>query len=309
MQIPFTADQFFSVLAAYNTAPWPAPVVLKAMAVAAVGLVAVQLPWSGAAVSAILALFWTWIQRVPEVEVTNPILRQLHGLRDTAEGVGVGEGAFYAVVVLIGLALLKRFPYRRFFRSHRLLPVVYLALVFHAMVLTQASSWTQPIGVLMALLMVAGAAAALVVLFGAVGPGRQAVAVVDAVSLHAKLQVLEITVRLKSRWPVHEAGQFAFVRFDVGGGAHPFTITSNCDDTAFSRIRAAARAAGVRLHLMVDAVDCRLSVNRLCTAVPDWHAADIGFCGPASFGSSLRHGPLAKGLAARDFHQELFNLR
>jgi predicted ferric reductase len=38
--------------------------------------------------------------------------------------------------------------------------------------------------------------------------------------------VLEVAVQMKSRWPGHQAGQFAFVRFDAGEGAHPFTITS-----------------------------------------------------------------------------------
>jgi predicted ferric reductase len=78
----------------------------------------------------------------------------------------------------------------------------------------------------MLLLMTAGTAAAALVLFGAVGSSRQAVGVVDAVSLHRGSGVLEVSAQLKSRWPGHDAGQFAFVRFDKSEGAHPFTITS-----------------------------------------------------------------------------------
>jgi predicted ferric reductase len=78
----------------------------------------------------------------------------------------------------------------------------------------------------MALLMLAGTVAALMVLFGAVGRSRQAVAEVQATSLPAGADVLQVDVRLKSRWAGHEAGQFAFVRFDASEGAHPFTITS-----------------------------------------------------------------------------------
>ena len=336
-----------------------------------------------------------WLVRpagVPAAAPTNPLLRQLHALRETAEG--LGEWAFYAVALLLALALLKRFPYRRFFQTHRLLPVVYLVLVFHSVVLTKDSSWTQPVGVVMALLMAAGAVAALAVLFGAVGRRRQAVAEVDTVTMHAELEVLEVTVRLKSRWPGHRAGQFAFVRFDAGEGAHPFTITSpwtgdgrlvflikglgdytkklpallkpgdllrvegpygqfnfegpmqrqiwvgggigitpfiarlqqlalqpdgktidlfhataTVDEAAFARLRAAAGAARVTLHLMVDAADGRLTAERLCAAVPEWRLADVWFCGPLSFGRDLRRDLLARGLPARDFHQELFNLR
>jgi ferredoxin-NADP reductase len=37
--------------------------------------------------------------------------------------------------------------------------------------------------------------------------------------------------------------------------------------------------------------------------------ASIWFCGPAAFGQSVRAGLVAQGLAASDFHQELFCIR
>jgi predicted ferric reductase len=363
--------------------------------------------WLGIGALGLAIVHWLWVEapkwlvdlgwlvrppRVPAAAPSQPVLQQLHALRGAAEA--VGEWAFYATVVFIGLALIERFPYRRFFQTHRVLPVVYLALVFHSVVLTQDSSWSQPLGVAMALLMAAGSAAALLVLAGRVGRGRQAVAVIDALEPLPGVGVLGVTAHLKSRWPGHAAGQFAFVRFEASEGAHPFTITSDwsgdgrieflikglgdytralpqrlkigdllrvegpygCfdfssthsrqiwvgggigitpfiarlaalaahpdgrsidlfhtsadrDDRAFARLRAAASAAHVRLHLMVDAVDGRLSAERVCEQVPDWRAADVWFCGPAGFGRSLRSGLVAKGMARTDFHQEFFNLR
>jgi predicted ferric reductase len=88
-----------------------------------------------------------------------------------------------------------------------------------------------------------------------------------------------------------------------------FHTTATADAAAFARLQASASAVQVRLHLMVDAVDGRLSAERLCAAVPDWAAADLWFCGPLGFGRSLRRDQLAKGLPSADFHQELFNLR
>jgi predicted ferric reductase len=363
--------------------------------------------WLGISTLGVAVSHWLWVEapkwlvglgwlvrpaRLPTAEPTNPVLQQLHGWRDAAEG--VGESAFYAVVVLIALALIERFPYRRFFQTHRLLPLVYLALVFHAVVLTKDSSWGQPLGIVMAVLMLAGSVAAVTVLVGAVGRRRQAVAVVETVERHVGVGVLEVALRLKSRWPGHAAGQFAFVRFDASEGAHPFTITSpwsgdgrmvflikglgdytkalpallepgdlcriegpyggfdfagakrrqiwigggigitpfiarlgvlathpdgrvidlfhtsaDTDDGAFARLRAAASAAQVRLHLMVDAVDGRLSAQRLRSMVPDWRSADVWFCGPAAFGRALRNDLMDEGLARADFHQEFFNLR
>lgn len=168
-----------------------------------------------------------WLVRPPRVRglaPDHPLLRQLHGLRGAAET--VGEWAFYALVLLLALALLKRFPYRRFFQTHQLLPVVYLALVFHAVVLLQDSSWSAPLGIAMALLLGAGSVSAVRLLFGTAGRSRQALAEVDSLATHTATGVLEVAVRLKTRWAGHQAGQFAFVRFDASEGAHPFTITS-----------------------------------------------------------------------------------
>lgn len=363
--------------------------------------------WLGITGASLALAHWLWVElpkwavglgwatrpaRTPRELPADPLLLQLHAWRDAAEG--VGEPAFYALMVLVGLALFRRFPYRHFFQTHRLLPLVYLVLVFHAVVLLQDSHWSAPVGGLLALLMAAGSVAAVVVGLGAVGRRRQALGRVDAVSLNTGLQVLAVSVHLHSRWPGHAAGQFAFVRFAGREAPHPFTISSGwtgdgrldflikglgdytralpttlqvgdlvrvegpygcfdfagtqprqiwvgggigitpfiarlrslalqpdgrhitlfhtsgvADEVAFARLRAAARAAGAELHVLVDAVDGRLNADRLCAAVPGWRAADVWFCGPAGFGRSLRHDLLARGLPARQFHQELFELR
>jgi len=61
MQLPFTIEQFYGVFSDYNTAVWPAQWFLAALALVAVAAMLGPRPWSGVAVSAILALLWTWI--------------------------------------------------------------------------------------------------------------------------------------------------------------------------------------------------------------------------------------------------------
>ena len=61
MQLPFTIEQFFGVFRLYNSTVWPAQVFLVLLAVLAIVFIALRRPWSGAAVSAILALLWVWI--------------------------------------------------------------------------------------------------------------------------------------------------------------------------------------------------------------------------------------------------------
>jgi predicted ferric reductase len=56
-------------------------------------------------------------------------------------------------VLLIAVALVQRIPYRIFYKTHRLLAVAYLVLVFHALILMNLPYWTTPLGVVMAVLL------------------------------------------------------------------------------------------------------------------------------------------------------------
>jgi hypothetical protein len=61
MQLPFTNEQFFGVFRLYNSTVWPAQFFLVLLAMLAIVFIALRRPWSGAAVSAILALLWVWL--------------------------------------------------------------------------------------------------------------------------------------------------------------------------------------------------------------------------------------------------------
>jgi len=149
------------------------------------------------------------------------LARTLHGPALT-----VGQWCFYATVILVMLALLKWFPYRYFLKTHRLLAVVFLILVFHSVVLLKTAYWTHAISYVIAVLMAAGSAAAIFILFRKVGRTRQAVGQIDTITAHQDGRVLGVSICLKDRWVPHEAGQFAFVTFEAAEGPHPFTISS-----------------------------------------------------------------------------------
>ncbi len=171
---------------------------------------------------------WGWLERPerrPHAEQEIAIFKFFQSQRGPAEF--IGEWAFYAAIVLIVLALLKHFPYRYFFKTHRLLAIVYLCLVFHSVVLMKFAYWGAILGPVMAALMAAGTVAAFISLFRKVGYSRRAVGVIEELVHHEDNRVLKVAVALKDRWPGHEAGQFAFVTFDPAEGPHPFTISSS----------------------------------------------------------------------------------
>ena len=342
---------------------------------------------------------WGWLIRPARRPRTGgPDPATLEGLFRTQRGLAetVGEWAFYAAAVLLVLALIKRFPYRWFAKTHTVLAALYLCLVFHSVILLQFSYWLQPVGLLMAVLMAVGSVCGVQVLSGRVGARRQVRGTVALVQPHPASQLLETRIELQPGWPGHQAGQFAFVTFDKREGAHPFTIASawsaasrqvtfltkalgdytqampqliqvggpvtvegpyGCfqfDDhqprqiwigagigitpfmarlkqlaaqgvpgqaidlfhasavyepAVIDQLRADAAAAGVRLHLFIDARDGRLDAEKIRASVPGWKESSIWFCGPTGMGTSLWQRFKALGLSEAHFHRELFEMR
>ena len=342
---------------------------------------------------------WGWLTRPPRgprVPPTDPLDAWLHGQRGLAES--VGEWAFYAALVLIVVALVKRIPYRWFAKTHQLIAVAYLVLVYHSVVLLQFDYWTQPVGWWVALMLVAGTVSAVLVLSGRLGRARRVAGTVAEIEYFEPLRVTRVLLRMAPGWSGHAAGQFAFVTSHRSEGAHPYTIASawdagrqqiqfvtkalgdhtegvhlrlrvgqpvtvegpyGCftfddgaarqiwvgagigitpfiarmaslaqagadvpkvpvtlfhtthdeDPAALALLAKDAQAAGIELHILVDARDGFLSAERLRTAAPDWQQASFWFCGPAGFGEALRRDMTANGLPARRWHQELFEMR
>ncbi|MDS9469160.1 ferric reductase-like transmembrane domain-containing protein [Paracoccus sp. MBLB3053] len=329
--------------------------------------------------------------------ITDPIRAYLGGLRGTAEG--LGEWAFYALALLLVIALVKMINYRLFRYTHRLVPLAYLVLAFHSLVLFDYAQWRTPIGILLALLLAGGSWAALASIFGLIGKGRRVAGEISSLKHYPGVRSLESVIKLGEGWQGHKAGQFAFVTSNPLEGAHPYTIasawlpatrevtfiskelgdhttgladklrigqkvtvegpygcftfddgrdhqiwigagigitpfvarmkelaasehgadlpqvdlfhtTNEVDEAALARLAADARAANVRLHLLIDARDGRLNGARIRETVPDWREAGLWFCGPSGFGSALRADFAAQGMAVDErFHQELFEMR
>ncbi len=157
-------------------------------------------------------------------EETLSILRYFKGQHDLAES--IGEWAFYALVLFIILALVKWFPYRYFFKTHRLIAFIYLFLVFHSIILMKHDYWGEAIAPLTVLLMFGGTVGAFISLSRKIGASRRAVGKIKEMHYHSDNRILNISIDLQNSWSGHEAGQFAFVTFDKEEGHHPFTISS-----------------------------------------------------------------------------------
>jgi len=201
--------------------------------------------WLGISGLVLATSHWLWVkgvrwavdwgllvkpERGPRVPPENPIELFLRQLRDPAEF--LGEWTFYLAVVLIAIALIKTIPYRQFVRLHRVLPVAYLVLVFHSVVLTRFSYWLTPLGFVLAVMLAAGTHAAIVSLRGRIGAARRVQGTIANLQRFPGVQVLRATVDMGPAWPGHRAGQFAFATSNPQEGAHPYTIASSWEADA-----------------------------------------------------------------------------
>ena len=139
----------------------------------------------------------------------------------------IGEYAFYLAALLMVLALIKRFPYKPFFQTHRILALTYLALAFHSVVFIRYAYWSTPLGALMAVLLALGSISAVLALFRQ-RVGRSPIpAEISVIDHHAAIDTTEISIQIGKNWPGHAAGQFAFLTLHKDEGPHPFTISSH----------------------------------------------------------------------------------
>lgn len=142
----------------------------------------------------------------------------------------VGEWGLYVLLAMLLITLWRRVPYHAWRWVHRAMPLLYLALVAHAVALLPRQHWLGATGALLAPLMAGGVLAAWRVLRGRVGQRRKVGGKVVALSQPARggqsAGVLELVCELDTGWPGHRPGQFAFLTLDRAEGAHPYTIAS-----------------------------------------------------------------------------------
>lgn len=150
----------------------------------------------------------------------------LESMRDLAEE--FGEWAIYALLAMLAITLWRRFPYTLWRHAHRVMPVLYLMLAFHAALLAPPSYWAQPVGWLLGLMLAVGSASAVWSLSGRTGRSRQVQGRIASVQQTGGVTGIVCDTRGNAggHWRGHAPGQFAFLSFDGLEGAHPFTIAS-----------------------------------------------------------------------------------
>jgi len=205
---------------------------------------------------------WGWLSRPARQTRTRGDLTQFeHWLRDQRElAESLGEWAFYLIVILIVVALVKLIPYHWFRKTHRWIAPVYLVLAYHSAVLAKPDYWSQPVGWLLAALLSVGVVSAVLSLSGQIGRGSRVQGVIRSLTTYPGVNVVEGTILLDKGWRGHVPGQFAFVTSSRREGAHPYTIASAWDDSS-RQITFIVKALGDWTGLLSDRLKAGMTVT------------------------------------------------
>lgn len=179
--------------------------------------------WAGA-----VSVAFMFLHTSIEPEIDGGIRGAARSLAETAEDLaGVGETMIY---LLIGLSLLRLFPYRWWRLTHKLLGIPFAFACFHFFTAEKpyanGSSWGWWFGSWMAIGLVAFIAR--VVGRDMVSKGHR----YRVVKADHSADTTRITLEPTGQPLNQEAGQFAFVKLDVAGMSepHPFTVASSPDN-------------------------------------------------------------------------------
>jgi predicted ferric reductase len=142
-------------------------------------------------------------------------------------GVVVAQLAFYSMIVLVVMALLKKIPYHWFRKSHRFFPVVFLLGAYHGATAQLKESWLgSPGSFLLLLILSIGVVTALISLFKKIGASRTASARISKLTLHDN-NILDLSLTLENKTFPAQPGQYAFLTFPHHDEPHPFSIASS----------------------------------------------------------------------------------
>lgn len=140
------------------------------------------------------------------------------------------EFIIQATVILIAvviIAMMKRFSYYTFRITHKLIPLAFLFIAFHAITRPFRYDWLVTIpGFLYSLILIPSAIVAFMILFGLHEIGKRYKTTVKNIKYHEKEKLTEVELELTKGSFNFIPGQFVFISFNSLAEPHPFSIAN-----------------------------------------------------------------------------------
>ncbi len=142
-------------------------------------------------------------------------------------GNDMAEIAFYIIIAVLLISLFKKIPYHIFRLIHKIIPALFLVIVFHGATIQIKGQWFGSFGsMLLVAMLIIGSAAAVFDLLQLAGRSRRVNARLSKMKYDKKTGILDISLALPEGAFRYKAGQYVFLKFASGGEPHPFSIAS-----------------------------------------------------------------------------------
>lgn len=135
------------------------------------------------------------------------------------------EYAFYIIIIVLVIALIKKVPYHIFRYIHKTIPVIFLVIAYHAFTIQIKGEWFGSAGsyILSAVIFI-GVIAAIIDLLQLIGFRHKVFAEIVKCEYHEKNKTIELIIKPAETFK-YNAGQYVFLKFSHSKEPHPFSIS------------------------------------------------------------------------------------
>ncbi|PBQ33200.1 iron reductase [Sphingobacteriaceae bacterium] len=142
-------------------------------------------------------------------------------------GTLLAEVLFYVFIFLITVSLSKKISYNFFRKMHKLIPGVFLIYAYHGATAPLKEHWYRDPKIFIVLAIISvGCVAAFISLFRLISKSRKTMAIITSIDQH-ETKIMDIRMRTSTKRFSHQAGQYAFLKFEHSEEPHPFSIASS----------------------------------------------------------------------------------
>lgn len=171
----------------------------------------------------ICKLIFTLPPKVKGVSTISDFAKQVYHI-----GNDMVEYAFYAFVIVLIVALIKKVPYHIFRYIHKTIPVLFLFAAYHSFTIQIKGAWFGSIGSFMlSIIIFIGVVCALIDLLQLIGYKHKVFGEVVKYSYNENNKTMVIDIKTMKPFDF-KAGQYVFLRFGHKKEPHPFSI-AGCD--------------------------------------------------------------------------------
>ncbi len=203
-----------------------------------------------------------WLIEAELIAMPNRQRPVIEGINWHALAEQVGDISFKLFLIFSIISLVQAISYRKFSFTHKIAGLLIFAGVFHSLLLLDWNIQSAAMNIAIALMSIVGIWCSWLSLTGMIGKNNKAsgrVLSVQPLTVQAEQNMaVRFSIQLDSKISYQE-GQFAYLNFDDGEPAHPFSILNY--DVKTKQIEFAVKDLGDYTHQLVNSLQVEQKVT------------------------------------------------